>query len=380
MVTTGRRPAMDRHELVRRAGPLLQRGTGRASGVAASRVPRWLQALLRAPLAGKLAGANAVIVMAATAAALAVHGTAAAADQRVLLILGLALSGSLVVNVTLVVIALRPLGDLEATAARVWQGDLDARVPQSLLADVHLARIGGTLNVLLDGLTSDRARMRRLAAEVISAGDRERAHIARELHDSAAQSLAALVYQLSAMERELGEAQIADPGVAERLASIKEMASAVLEEVRLLAHTVHPRVLDDLGLPAALKKLAREVERSTGVAVSVTAEDEARTVPATLASVLYRVAQESVNNAVRHGAPANVTLTLRLAASEVSLEVEDNGRGFDADAAERRRPGMGLFTMRERVALVNGQFHIASRPGHGTRITAILPLDQRGPA
>lgn len=376
----------DPRSSVLRPGSVLDRAPSGTRALAGNRtrVPRWLERILRVPLVGKLVGANAIIVLAATGAVLAVHGSGVG-DPRLLLILGSALGGSLLVNVALVVIALRPLGDLESTATRVWKGDLEARVPSSPLADARVARIGGTLNLLLDGLTSDRARMRRLAAEVISAGDRERAHIARELHDSAAQSLAALVYQLSAAERDAAacSATTADGGeiaLAERLGEIRGMASSVLEEIRLLAHTVHPRVLDDLGLPAALRKLAREVQASAKTRVTITAADEARSVPAPLASVLYRVAQEAVNNAVKHAAPPDVDVRLSLAASQVMLEVSDNGRGFDIGEAERRRPGMGLFTMRERVALVNGDFAIESRPGHGTRILVTLPLDQRGAA
>jgi len=125
------------------------------------------------PLAAKLAGANAFIVLAASAVAFAVYGTGAD-DLRVLLIMGAAIVGSLAVNVALVYAALRPLQALEATAERVWRGDLAARVRPSLLADRDMARVGRTLNLLLDGLTADRARMRRLAAEAISAGGRGR--------------------------------------------------------------------------------------------------------------------------------------------------------------------------------------------------------------
>ena len=100
--------------------------------------------------------------------------------------------------------------------------------------------------------------------------------------------------------------------------------------------------------------------------------------PATLASVLYRVAQEAMTNAVRHASPTNVEVRLTNSASEVTLEVSDDGRGFDVEEAERRRPGMGLFTMSERVSLVNGAFAIDSRPGRGTKITVTLSLDQRG--
>jgi signal transduction histidine kinase len=337
----------------------------------APRLARWGAALLRVPLAAKLAGANALIVLAASAAAFAVHGTGAD-DLRVLLVMGAAIAGSLAVNVALVYAALRPLQELEATAERVWRGDFAARVQPSLLADRDMARVGRTLNLLLDGLTSDRARMRRLAAEAIGAGDRERAYIARELHDSTAQGLAALLLQLGAAARDAG-----DPALAARLHEIKTIANDVLEEVRMLAHTIHPRVLDDLGLVAALRNLARQAAERDDARVEVVSDAAADGVPPAAASVLYRVAQEAVNNAIRHGRPAVVTLRVGVDDGTATLEVVDDGAGFDVEEAERRRPGMGLFTMRERVALVDGRFEIASRPGAGTRVTATVPRDSQ---
>src|SRR5207253_409643 len=134
------------------------------------------------------------------------------------------------------------------------------RVGSSAVADRAMKRIGTTFNLLLAGLVADRTRMRALATAVIDAGDRERASLARELHDSTAQQLAALVLQLSAAARET-----ADPTVAERLDTMREQAKATLEEVRLLSHTVHPRVLDDLGLAAALRKLGRELGEVSGI-------------------------------------------------------------------------------------------------------------------
>jgi signal transduction histidine kinase len=151
----------------------------------------------------------------------------------------------------------------------------------------------------------------------------------------------------------------------------------VTEEVRLLAHTVHPRVLDDLGLVAALQKLGREASRGTGIDVDVEAPPKAASLPKRVASVLYRVAQESVRNATRHASPRRVGIVLRVADSEASLEVHDDGTGFDLADAERRRPGMGLFTMRERVTLVDGTFELHTTPGSGTTVLASVPLDGR---
>jgi signal transduction histidine kinase len=319
------------------------------------------------PLVGKIAGANAVIVLAALVAALSA-GTRIEGGMRFVLLLACALAVSLIVNVLLVLLALRPLADLEVTAQRIWQGDLGARVPHSVLAHSDLQRVGSALNVLLEGLASDRARMRSLTSEVIRAGDRERAHIARELHDSTAQTLAALLLELSMVARENE-----NPRVAERLERVRRIVSDVLDEVKMLAHTVHPRVLEDLGLAAALRLLARESEGRAVAVVRVEEGSGMDHVPPAHASVLYRVAQEAVNNALRHGRPNSIVLRAGVTGGVARLEVEDDGSGFVVAEAERKRPGMGLFTMRERAALVGGALEVHSEPGRGTRVVATVP-------
>ena len=317
---------------------------------------------LGVPLLGKLAGANLVIVLAALA------GVAAErqfnASGNVVPILGVALGLSLVVNLALVYVALRPLTDLEEAAARVSAGDLEARVAPSALADRDMARVGTTLNALLDRLTEDRARVRRLAAQVISAQDEERARVARELHDSTAQILTAVMLQLGAAAREADSAPL-----TARIATLRELAAEALEEVRTLSHTMHPRILDDLGFVAALEWLARQTRGQTASEVVVRAEAAAAPIPGPLASVLYRVAQEALRNAVRHADARRVELSVRHEPGQVVLEVADDGAGFDVTRAEERRPGMGLFSMRERVALVNGRLARDERagPGHARR-------------
>jgi signal transduction histidine kinase len=333
------------------------------------RLPRLAERALRIPLLAKLAGANLVIVVAALLAVVAerrsiLPGTAVS-------ILGLALALSLVVNLVLVYVALRPLSDLEATAARVSAGDLEARVAPSVLADRDMARVGTTLNTLLDRLTEDRARVRRLAAQVISAQDEERARVARELHDSTAQMLAAVMLQLGVAAKES-----TSPALDARIATLRELASEALEEVRSLSHTIHPRVLDDLGLAAALEWLARQSREQDALDVEVFADD-GPAVSKLPASVLYRVAQEALRNAVRHAGARRVELWLRQAPGTATLEVVDDGRGFDVRRAEERRPGMGLFSMRERVGLVNGTLAVVSAPGRGTRIVATVPVTEQ---
>ena len=322
---------------------------------------------LGVPLLGKLVGANLIIVLAVLAGVAAEHRFNDSGN--VVPILGVALATSLVVNLALVYVALRPLNDLEAAAARVSAGDMQARVAGSKLADRDMARVGTTLNTLLDRLTEDRARVRRLAAQVISAQDEERARVARELHDSTAQILTAVMLQLGAAARESDS-----PLLTERIATLRELAAEALEEVRTLSHTMHPRILDDLGFVAALEWLGRQTRSQTDIEVELRLEGSAAPIPAPLASVLYRVAQEALRNAVRHADARHVNLVVRHGPGLVGLEVADDGAGFDVRRAEERRPGMGLFSMRERVALVNGVLLVTSQRGGGTRVVATVPL------
>jgi signal transduction histidine kinase len=323
-------------------------------------------------LIGKIAGANAIIVT--TAVFLAFIDGMVGQDSRLWLLLLVALAVGLAVNAVLVWIALRPLKELELTARRVWQGELDARVPGSSVADAGIQRVGNTLNILLDGISADRSRLRTLAKQVIQTGDRERASIARELHDSTAQTLAALLLELSVLAGEN-----ADPRLAVRITTVRSIVSDVLDEVRLLAHTVHPRVLDDLGLVAALQLLARESLERGNVLVTYDGPPKIEPIDASCASALYRVAQEAVANAIRHARAKVISIRVAAREGEVELEVTDNGIGFNAGDVERRRPGMGLFTMRERAALVGGRLAVHSGAGEGTRVVATVPMTAAAP-
>jgi signal transduction histidine kinase len=322
--------------------------------------PRRLAAL-RVPLVVKLVGANAfaLLIMASAWMYLDIHVHRG-------LVLGIT-GAALLAHVILVVVALGPVHDLEQLAAKVWGGDYAARFLDSSVADDQVVRVGAMFNTLLDGLSADRARMRALAEEVVAVGDRERAALARELHDSTAQRMAALLLQISAVAREAK-----DPEIAQRLAELRDSAAEMTEEVRLLASTVHPRVLDDLGIVAAVKKLARDTERASGLSVRVKSPD-AIDVPQAIGSVLYRVAQEAVRNAAAHSGAQRVDISIERSPQLVSLVVTDDGKGFNVDEAIRRRPGMGLFTMRERVSLVDGTFEIRSDE-RGSTVAAAIPL------
>lgn len=355
----------------------------RTGGQSVPGVPSWIARLLRTPLLVKLVGANVLLLVIAGTVALLVHRAELNATPVVTVVI-VAYLIALLVNTCLVLLAVHPLHVLGKTVDMIWHGDLEARVPASLLADRHVTRVARMLNILLDRLVADRERTRRLASEIISASDTERAAISRELHDSVAQSLAALVMQLGVAARSIDTH--ADT-LRERIDTARTLANITLEEIRILAHSMHPRVLEDLGLVAALRRLARETTdhyatcattgQKSGIIVDVVATDDSDDIlSAPVKSVLYRVAQEALLNARRHAEPTRVEIRLSLNARSVTLEIADNGCGVDLAAMEVESTGIGLFTMRERVALVDGEFRVTSRAGGGTSVIASIPLNE----
>jgi len=320
---------------------------------------------MRVPLSSKLLGANLLVASIAIAALFVAHTPHETAFET-LAVPAAAVLFSLMANAVLVWYALRPLRELERTAQRVWAGDLSVRARPSQTEDTDLGRVRSAINLLLDGMSHDRARMRRLALHAITVGDRERALVGRELHESSAQWLAGLTLELSAMARSAEE-----PARREELVRMQETAHQVMEQVRSLSETLHPRVLDDLGLAPALQHLARKTSER-GTATTADTAGAVETIPRHVSSVLYDVAREAVTNAVMHGAPEHVDVQLTTDDGRARLSVHDDGRGMDVTEAERS--GFGLFAMRERIALVNGTFELESQPGDGTRIVATVGL------
>jgi signal transduction histidine kinase len=240
------------------------------------------------------------------------------------------------------------------------------------VADHEVLRVGSMFNVLLDGMAADRARMRQLARDVIEAGEQERAALAHQLQDSTAQHVAALLFELSAVARD-----VKDPRLAERLDGARDFAGSILEEIRFLSRTVHSAVLDDLGLTAALKRLVRDAADGTAIDFDVDADLDGVRLPRNIEATLYRVAQEAIQNATRHAAPKRVHIVLHRYNDAVVLEVHDDGAGFDTELVTTAagKAARGLASMRERVSLVDGVLEIKTAKGHGTTVSATIPVD-----
>jgi len=330
--------------------------------------PRWLRATLEIPLELKLLGANLIIIAIAVGVLFA-PAPAQPGDLTgaYVVVGGLILGG--VVNFALVRLALRPINALERVAKRVSEGRLADRVPASLIADRELTRLSTTLNEMLDSLAASRERMRRLGAQVIYGEERERAQVARELHDTVGQTLAAANLQIAAIVSDS-----ADPPTSSRLEAVRELLHTALEEIRSVSRSLHPRVVADLGLPSALEALGDATQERSLVMVRVDIDTLGVVIPPALSATLYRVAQEALRNVERHADAGRVTMSLRAKPGYVQLEITDDGCGFERPLGNKRE-GAGLAAIRERLSLAGGDLHIDMARDRGTRITAWVGTD-----
>lgn len=220
-------------------------------------------------------------------------------------------------------------------------------------------------------LEAYRTGARALAARILSAQERERVRISRELHDDTGQALTLLLVRL-----QLLESTSADAAMAKELAELRELVGATLDGVRRLAVALGPSVLEDLGLCSALDWLADRVRLEAGLRVDLHLNCNCPSVPHEIAVTMFRVAQEALTNIVRHAAAGRAEITLVSQPDFCTLVVTDDGMGFDTTQA-RSDPtsSVGLFGMEERLALVGGTLEIRSRPGGGTRIEARAPIE-----
>jgi GAF domain-containing protein len=196
----------------------------------------------------------------------------------------------------------------------------------------------------------------------------ERQRLARELHDSVSQALFGIALGAGAARRRLD----LDPGrVAESLDYVLSLADAALTEMRALIFELRPETLEKDGLVAALTRHAAATQARHEIVVETALCDEPD-VPLATKEALYRIAQEAMHNAVKHARATRIDLVLRSSADAVSLEVRDNGAGFDP--SQDFAGHLGLHSMRERMAGVGGTTSIVSAPGEGTHVQAIAPL------
>jgi signal transduction histidine kinase len=208
-----------------------------------------------------------------------------------------------------------------------------------------------------------------LLKRLLSAEDQERRRIARELHDETGQSLTTLLVGLRAIGDITGLAEVRS--VAKRL---REVAAHTVDEVGRLARGLHPAVLDDKGLVAAMRRHVSDFAKAFGVVIDLRVVGNVPRRMAPLAqSTMYRILQEALTNVARHAQARRVGIMLKHKNAILEIVIRDDGVGFDPAAALSEASGLGLHGMQERVALLGGSVAIESRRGHGTSIRARIP-------
>jgi len=213
-----------------------------------------------------------------------------------------------------------------------------------------------------------------LFRRVVSAQEAERTRIARELHDETGQDLSAIALGL----RAAASALPADSEKASRhLRQLEGLVGRSLDELERLVADLRPSQLDDLGLPAALRWYASQIQARRALKVSVEVLGEPKELSTTVSTALFRVAQEALNNAMRHAEAQNARVRLYYGAQSASLRVEDDGKGFDPSRVMNLdHPSWGLMGMNERATLLGGRLNLRSQPGEGTQVEVIIPYHQ----
>jgi signal transduction histidine kinase len=228
------------------------------------------------------------------------------------------------------------------------------------------ARIRGSLASLHE---ERMAQLRERFAQVTAAQEEERQRIAQELHDGLLPVLASLNIRLHTAGKRLEREEHPLAGEVRELA---EQAQTNSRDIRRLVQDLRPVVLDELGLVPALRQHLARCEREHGLTVEFVA-DEGERLPAPVETAVFRIVQEAMNNVLRHAQAQYVGVTLNRDRDHVDVQIVDDGQGFVTHLSPSTKH-IGLWSMRERVEQLGGQFQLRSAPGQGTTVTARVPL------
>lgn len=267
----------------------------------------------------------------------------------------------------------QPIRDLVRATNRVGRGDLSARAPHR--ADDEIGALADAFNQMVVDLDASQqaiaekdAARTRLLEQLINAQEEERKRIARELHDSVGQALSSLMLGMKVLGQSDDLAT-----VQRRSEELRGQAVETLEQVRLLSRQLRPSVLDDLGLAAALERYVDEfAQLYPHIAVDLHC-DLAERLPPVAETALYRIVQEAMTNAARHSSCRTISVLVNRRDGHVQAIIEDDGAGFDPDAARRAGQSVGLHGMSERAELLGGRLDIESGQD-GTAVYVEVPV------
>ena len=247
-----------------------------------------------------------------------------------------------------------------------------ARTAELVSANTSLGREVAERTRAEAELRESRRELRDLATHLQSVREQERTQIAREIHDELGQALTALKMDVHWM----GHRVDAQPVLVEKTRSMSTMIDATVHAVRRIASQLRPKLLDDLGLSAAIEWQAREFEQRSGIDCDVRSEPDDIVLDSSSSTALFRIFQETLTNVARHAGARRVEVLLRTDSNGVELVVTDDGVGITSEQASNSR-SLGIVGMRERAYSLGGAFEIAGQPGHGTTLRVTIPASER---
>lgn len=268
---------------------------------------------------------------------------------------------------------LRAMGRVEEEIEALLDQLRESRAALSALAENLEHQVearSSDLSRALAELKDKEQNLRELSTRAVSMQEAERRAIARELHDSAGQSLTAIRIHLQLLE----SLSAGNTKATELAGRTTVMVDETLEEIRRAVNTLGPAVLDDVGLAAAIERACLDLSERLEIEVDYDVELPPEGLAPALETSCYRVVQETLTNITRHAQPSLVSVRLRVEGGAAIVRVHDDGRGFDPEAALRAGRSRGLVGMRERAELLGGELTIDSAPGEGTTVTAVIPI------
>jgi len=265
------------------------------------------------------------------------------------------------------------------------RNELEIRLKDSIRtaekADRLISNIGISLSCLTGDLQQvtlqleDLQQRQIMGLKIIKAQEEERQRVAREMHDGPAQLMSNIVLKAEICERLMDS----DPVKAkEELRNLKSIVRDTLQDVRKIIYNLRPMSLDDLGLVPTLQRFILTFQEESNIAVNFKTKGVCEEIKPEISLTIFRIVQESVNNVRKHAEATKVSISLEFLERELRLKVADNGKGFNTEELKTRKDnvnsGFGLYSMRERVDLLNGKFEINSAIGRGTRLDITVPL------
>jgi signal transduction histidine kinase len=262
-------------------------------------------------------------------------------------------------------------GHVEELALR--NGELEDQIAECRRAEAAVLASKDHYFALYQNARAMETNLRDLAAQVLTAQEEERKRISRELHDEIGQALAAVDVSISMLQKRAAP----DAAFQRNAAEAKQLLERTMETVHNFARELRPAMLDHLGLESAFRALLTTFQRQTGVSTELVADPHVASLDERRGEVLFRVAQEALNNVQKHASATEVKVEFMSTADSVSMKISDNGRAFDVAKQARAKPNgrLGLVGMQERIRLVNGSLSIVSAPSRGTCISVKIPLD-----